>query len=89
MLLINYILKVKKNFNFVYRTELLVEIKRNEDEEASDFQRVIWCPFIPDESVEEDQDEESDEENFSYLLVVTNGPLVGLNVVLIVRILDF
>ncbi|KAL7631892.1 UNVERIFIED_CONTAM: hypothetical protein RMT77_017803 [Armadillidium vulgare] len=61
-------------------TKLLMEVKQDrENEMPCEYQRVIWCPFIPDDGAdEEDDDDENEEDNLSYLIVVTNGPLAEI-----------
>ncbi|KAG7156091.1 Enhancer of mRNA-decapping protein 4-like 1, partial [Homarus americanus] len=49
-------------------TEMLLEVNSGTDK-ASDYHRVIWCPYIPDE-----QGSNDDGDDPAYLLVLTHGP---------------
>ncbi|KAB7501463.1 hypothetical protein Anas_09721, partial [Armadillidium nasatum] len=45
-------------------TKLLMEVKQErENEMPCEYQRVIWCPFIPDDGADEDDDDDENEED--------------------------
>ena len=51
--------------------ELLVQVNSKEDQ-TMDYHRVIWCPYIPEEYMDDDTDDPA------YLLVVTHGHTVRI-----------
>lgn len=65
----------------IYRAEILLEVSSGSDQ-PSDHHRVIWCPYIPDEQASGGvSSDEADDP--AYLLVLTHGPCVGHQLLLL------
>ena len=56
-------------------SELVLQVNREAGSPSSDFHRLIWCPFIPEEDESSGSGEANDEA--ARLLVLTHGNVVG------------
>lgn len=65
-----YIYQVTGASDGKIQTKLLLNVTSYNDDQSSEFHRVFWCPYIPDES---DDDTPSQDDTFSKMLLITHG----------------
>lgn len=55
---------------------MLLHIQRPEATLVSEYHRVIWCPYIPDDADDSSATDSSTQDNASRVLVLTNDEMV-------------
>jgi len=61
-----------------YSSQLLLHVQRPETSLVSEYHRVIWCPYIPDDADDSSATDSSNTDNASRMLVLTNDEQVLL-----------
>ena len=65
-----------RSLNSSIRPQMLLHVQRPKSTLVSEYHRVIWCPYIPDDIDDSSATESSSTDNACRMLVLTNDEKV-------------